>query len=194
GSRLVKQLMSVIDYYGPDGWGADDPAQELDRQRVALREITRLVRGRGEESLAILDAGCGDGSFLDRLATTMARPNTTYVGVDYSAHQLEKAKRLPYEFEQCDLGVGIPLPDESVDIVHASEVIEHLVNPDLLLLESVRVLRPGGHVVITTPNLHAWFNRLLFVAGIQPVFHETSTRSTQVGAGPLRRFKSDSRP
>jgi SAM-dependent methyltransferase len=73
-------------------------------------------------------------------------------------------------------------------------VIEHLVNPDLLLTEAARVLRPGGHVVITTPNLHAWFNRLIFPLGIQPVFHETSTRSTQVGAGALGRIKADVRP
>jgi SAM-dependent methyltransferase len=187
--------MSVIDYYGPDGWGADETDVELDRQLVARRQIARLVAAHDAVTpLTILDAGCGDGFFLDRLATGLARPATTYIGIDYSVHQLAKAKRLPYEFHQCDLGVGIPLPDQSVDIVHASEVIEHLVNPDLLLLESARVLRPGGHVVITTPNLHAWYNRLIFLAGIQPVFHETSTRSTQVGAGPLRRIKADVRP
>jgi SAM-dependent methyltransferase len=183
----------VIDYYGPDGWGADEAASELDRQRVARAVITGLVRS-AEGPLRVLDAGCGDGSFLDRLARHLARPDIHFTGVDYSEHQLAKAKRLPYEFHACDLGVGIPLPDASFDIVHAAEVIEHLVDPDLLVDEAARLLKPGGHVVITTPNLHAWFNRILFVAGIQPIFHETSTRSTQVGAGPLRRFKSDHRP
>jgi len=186
--------MSVIDFYGPDGWGTEGTAEELDRQRVARLEITRLVADRFGEPLAILDAGCGDGSFLDRLAKHLDRPATSYIGLDYSQHQLAKAARLPYWFQQCDLGLGIPLPDRSVDIVHASEVIEHLVNPDLLLTEAARVLRPGGHVVITTPNLHAWYNRVIFLAGVQPVFYETSTRSTQVGAGPLGRMKTDVRP
>jgi SAM-dependent methyltransferase len=186
--------MSVIDFYGPDGWGTDDTSHELDRQRVARLQLTRLVAGQPGVPLSIVDAGCGDGAFLDRLAKHLDRPLTTYIGLDYSPHQLAKAAQLPYEFRQCDLGVGIPLPDHSVDIVHASEVIEHLVNPDLLLTEAARVLRPGGHVLITTPNLHAWYNRVLFLAGVQPVFHETSTRSTQVGAGPLARLKTDVRP
>src|SRR6185369_10631714 len=112
--------------------------------------------------------------YLDRLAKFLNRPETTYVGIDYSTYLLDRAAHLPYEFKQCDLGVGIPLADESVDIVHAAEVIEHLVNPDLLLTEAARVLRPGGHAVITTPNLHAWYNRVIFLAGIQPVFYETS--------------------
>lgn len=186
--------MSAIDYYGPDGWGDESTAEELDRQRVARKVIADLVAASATGPLTILDTGCGDGAFLDRLAKSLDRPETRYVGVDYSTYQLEKAASLPYEFHQCDLGIGIPLPDQSIDIVHAAEVIEHLVNPDLLLTEAARVLRPGGHVVITTPNLHAWFNRLIFPLGIQPVFHETSTRSTQVGAGPLGRIKADVRP
>jgi len=185
--------MSAIDFYGPDGWGDESTAEELDRQRVARKVITDLA-AKATGPLTILDTGCGDGSFLDRLARSLDRPQTHYIGVDYSEYQLAKAKALPYEFHQCDLGVGIPLPDASVDIVHAAEVIEHLVNPDLLLTEAFRILRPGGHVVITTPNLHAWFNRIVFVFGIQPIFHETSTRSTQVGAGPLGRLKTDVRP
>ena len=40
---------------------------------------------------------------------------------------------------------------------------------------------PGGHLIITTPNLQAWYNRILFALGIQPIFYETSTRSTHIG-------------
>ncbi len=60
---------------------------------------------------------------------------------------------------------GIPYPDDSFDVVSAGEVIEHIYDPDRLLAETRRVLRPGGHVVLTTPNLQAWYNRALFVAG-----------------------------
>lgn len=48
---------------------------------------------------------------------------------------------------------SIPLPDERVDLVLALEVIEHLVNPDHMLREARRVLRSGGSLVISTPNL-----------------------------------------
>ncbi len=53
---------------------------------------------------------------------------------------------------------------------------------------------PGGHLIITTPNLQAWYNRILFALGIQPIFYETSTRSTHIGAGVLRRLKHGSTP
>jgi SAM-dependent methyltransferase len=114
--------------------------------------------------------------------------------VDYSTHQLEIAARLPYEFHQCDLNAGLPPPDASMDLVYAGEVIEHLIDPDRLVEECARVLRADGWLLVTTPNPHAWYNRLLFAAGVQPLFFETSTRSTDVGAGPLRRFKKGSRP
>src|SRR5690606_13056890 len=150
------------------GWGADDTVAELDRQRVA-RDVIRDLAGTHVGGLRVLDVGCGDGVFLDRLAQDLDRRDAAYVGVDYSEHQLAKAAALPYDFHKCDLGSGIPFPDATFDVVHAAEVIEHLLNPDLLVDEAARVLKPGGHVVITTPNLHAWFNRALFVAGVQPV-------------------------
>jgi SAM-dependent methyltransferase len=190
----------MIDYYGPDGWSDLDPGVELHRQRVAREVIADLAARAPAGPFRVLDAGCGDGTFVDRLARTLDRPGTRFTGVDRSEFQLAKARRLaeaadaPYDFRVADLGVRIPFDDATFDLVHAAEVIEHLLDPDLLVDEAARVLRPGGHVVITTPNLHAWFNRILFVAGIQPLFHETSTRSTQVGAGPLRRWKRYDRP
>ena len=186
--------MRLIDYYGPDGWGDESPVGLLHRQEVARDVVTGVLRAMRRTPLRVLDVGCGDGSFLHHLATHVADDRVSYVGVDYSEHQLAKAAGLPYEFHACDLGDGIPLPAGSVDLIHAAEVIEHLYDPDLLVDECARVLRPGGHLVVTTPNPQAWYNRVLFLAGIQPIFYETSSRSTQVGAGALRRFKRTDRP
>ncbi len=195
----------MIDYYGPDGWNFE-AGVERDRQRVAREVIIDIAR-RSPAGFRLLDAGCGDGSFIDRLAGQVGRADASYVGVDASEHQLAKASRLGHEFvtggwvgvegmefAKCDLAVGIPYGDGEFDVVHAAEVIEHLVDPDLLVDEAARLLRPGGHIVITTPNPHAWYNRVLFLVGIQPVFAETSTRSSQVGAGAMARWKGDDRP
>jgi 2-polyprenyl-3-methyl-5-hydroxy-6-metoxy-1,4-benzoquinol methylase len=184
----------LIDYYGADGWGGEPPADLLPRQVVARDLVAEILRRTPGPGARVLDLGCGDGSFLDRLAHRVADAGVSYVGVDYSEHQLAKAARLPYEFHPGDLGEGIPQPSASVDVVHAAELIEHLYDPDLLVDECARVLRPGGHLVVTTPNPQAWFNRVLFLAGVQPLFYETSTRSTEVGAGVLRRFKRTTRP
>jgi SAM-dependent methyltransferase len=200
----------LIDFYDAQGWGAESATDLLPRQRAARDQIVAAVAALVAEAGAatrvrVLDVGCGDGSFLHHLATyftglTSRRwpsggaSTIDYIGVDYSPHQLAKAARLPYRFLPCDLGDGIPLPDASVDVIHAAEVIEHLYDPDLLIEECARVLRPGGALILTTPNLHAWYNRALFLFGIQPIFHETSSRSTTVGAGALRLLKQDTRP
>jgi 2-polyprenyl-3-methyl-5-hydroxy-6-metoxy-1,4-benzoquinol methylase len=57
-----------------------------------------------------------------------------------------------------------------------SELIEHLVDTDTAVDEVRRVLRPGGVLLLSTPNLAAWFNRALVGLGIQPVFSEVSLR------------------
>ncbi|CAM5618114.1 SAM-dependent methyltransferase OS=Streptomyces griseomycini OX=66895 GN=FHS37_000655 PE=4 SV=1 [Streptomyces griseomycini] len=73
-------------------------------------------------------------------------------------------------------GGGLPFASASADAVLFSEVVEHLVDPDAALDEIRRVLRPGGHLMLSTPNLAAWYNRVLLAAGVQPVFSEVSLR------------------
>jgi len=183
----------LIDHYGPDGWGAESSTGLLPRQVVA-RDLVAAILRAGNGSRRVLDAGCGDGSFLDALAKHVGDERVEYIGVDYSEHQIEKAAGLPYEFRRCDLGDGIPMADGSVDVLHAAEVIEHLYDPDHFVDECSRVLRPGGRLVVSTPNLQAWYNRALFLLGVQPLFYETSSRTTEIGAGALRRFKRTTRP
>lgn len=79
-------------------------------------------------------------------------------------------------------------PNNSFDIVIASHIIEHVVNPDYLLLETKRVLKKDGLLIIATPNLAAWFNRILLLLGIQPFFTEVSTLDKTLGLTFTRKF------
>ena len=54
------------------------------------------------------------------------------------------------------------------DAVIASEVIEHVYDTDYFITELIRICKPGGVIIITTPNLYYWISRLKFIFGIAP--------------------------
>ena len=100
-----------------------------------------------------------------------------YVGVDISDVVVQAAKDSGINAVRVDASRdALPFDPESFDLILCSEVIEHLYNPDFVVDEFKRVLRPSGKIIITTPNLAAWYNRVLLLAGIQPVHTEISTR------------------
>jgi SAM-dependent methyltransferase len=68
----------------------------------------------------------------------------------------------------------LPLAPASVDVVIMSELIEHLVDTDAALAEAWRVLARDGTLLLSTPNLAAWYNRVLLAVGVQPLFTEVS--------------------
>jgi len=185
--------LEPIDFYGADRAQVDHHRPLQPREELAIRLLRPVLAPDGGR---LLDVGCGSGlllAALDRAAGLSARGWRLH-GVDFSEHALAEAAALPYAFQRCNLEEGVPLEDGAVDVACAGEVIEHVYSPDNLLRECRRVLRPGGHLLLTTPNLQAWYNRVLFAAGIQPLFYESSTESTAIGAGVLRRVKRSEEP
>jgi SAM-dependent methyltransferase len=173
----------------------ENPAVPLssgpDRARRQARMLAGILRGLPRPAL-IVDVGCGDG-----LATSVAAslsPGHRFVGVDWSADALRQASARGLILLRASVdGTRLPLASGSADVVIMSELIEHLVDTDSALDEVRRVLRPGGSLLLSTPNLAAWYNRGLLAFGVQPVFSEVSLRGvygrpgTQV-AGHLHMF------
>lgn len=68
-----------------------------------------------------------------------------------------------------DVDGGVcPMPDNTYDIVIAGEVVEHLFDTDKFAIEIYRILKPGGTLIISTPNLSSWYNRLRLLRGKAP--------------------------
>ncbi|MFD4632019.1 class I SAM-dependent methyltransferase [Streptomyces sp. NPDC058284] len=145
----------------------------------SLRQARILAAALGPattRTATVLDIGCGDGTAAATAAPLLAGHRV--VGVDWSQDALRRAHaRLPYAVRGELSDGGLPFADGAADAVLFSEVIEHLVDPDSALDELRRVLRPGGHLMLSTPNLAAWYNRGLLLAGVQPVFSEVSLRA-----------------
>lgn len=75
------------------------------------------------------------------------------------------------QFPDClaiDANAPLPFADQSFDLIWSSEVIEHLEDPAASLAELRRVIRPGGDIILTTPNSYMWLFRLIARAGLTP--------------------------
>jgi methionine biosynthesis protein MetW len=104
-----------------------------------------------------LDVGCGDGHDLGSWA--VAR-QVRYVGVDIAGSAVEAARARGLEAYLIDDSGRLPFPDSSYDAAVSLEVIEHLFQPEAIIREAIRVVKPGGVVIVTTPNVAYWRRRL----------------------------------
>jgi SAM-dependent methyltransferase len=164
-----------------------------DRARRGARLLREELRGAGAPAL-IVDVGCGDGAAT--LLAAQVNPGHRIVGLDWSADSLRRARSRGLTVVRAEVEpAGLPIASGCADVVVMSELIEHLVDPDSALEEVRRVLKPGGALLLSTPNLAAWYNRGLLALGVQPLFTEVSLRGvfgrpgSQV-AGHLRVFTS----
>jgi GT2 family glycosyltransferase/SAM-dependent methyltransferase len=130
GERYVPTLGGQIKY------------EHLHRYALALD----FVAGK-----SVLDIAFGEGYG----AALMARVAARVVGVDISPASVEHARQ-SYYYENLEFLVGacesVPLPDASVDIVTSFETIEHHDRHEEMMSEIKRVLKPGGILVISSPN------------------------------------------
>jgi SAM-dependent methyltransferase len=153
----------------------DVPASSgLDRAERQARMLARVLRDIAPPA-RIVDVGCGDG-----MATSVALRHNRghhFVGIDWSEGNLRRGRQLGLTLLRGGVDApGLPFASGTADVVIMSELIEHLVDTDGAVEEVWRVLKPGGSLLLSTPNLAAWFNRGLLALGTQPVFSEVSLR------------------
>jgi 2-polyprenyl-3-methyl-5-hydroxy-6-metoxy-1,4-benzoquinol methylase len=109
----------------------------------------------------ILDVGCGSGMN----SILLARKGHRMHGVDISEVAIEQYNSHGFDGRVADIEAGLEYDDSSFDMVFCSEVIEHMTSPEALVLEIGRVLKPGGRLVLSTPNSAFWLYRALGLLG-----------------------------
>ncbi|BCS94090.1 class I SAM-dependent methyltransferase [Metallosphaera javensis (ex Sakai et al. 2022)] len=121
----------------------------------------------------ILEIGCGTGENLALYRDYFNFKKTYCIEIaDNALNSINEKGIIPF-IEDINKD-EIPLDDESIDIVIFQEVIEHLYNSDLVMKEIYRVLRKNGLLILSTPNLSSWINRITLALGYQPFSHDVS--------------------
>jgi SAM-dependent methyltransferase len=115
------------------------------RQVLADDYISRLAPD------SVVDLGCGSGDSVDRFRA--ANPRVSWLGVDVqSSPEVAERTRTDADFRTFD-GIHLPLGDASVECVYCKQALEHVRQPEPLLRDVVRVLRPGGLLAGSTSHL-----------------------------------------
>ncbi len=136
-------------YYGPTG---ETPKPRLQAQLDLIEEL--LLWGQVAQSSRILDVGCGIGGSSIYLA---GKFGATVTGITLSpvqahraqerSHRLGLAERVTFEVANA---LEMPFPDASFDLIWSLESGEHMADKGKFLGECVRVLRPGGKLLVAT--------------------------------------------
>ena len=157
----------------------------------ATEEVNRetiLAVAEPQPGATLLDLGCGDGTFTQRVAERVGA--TQVRGVELIEHLADAAAAKGIEVSRTNLGDPLPFPDGSIDVVHSNQVIEHLTGTDRFMSEIHRVLRPGGYAVVSTNNLASLHNILSLVLGWQPTPAHVSDETVGLG-NPLNPSRGD---
>ena len=132
--------------------------------RGKLTMIDQLLRPHLKEGSRFLEVGCGAGNLMIQASV----PGSFPVALDLSVQaltfvrsrlQVIEKEPTPIDGYACVQSIGehLPVASNSLDCVILSEVIEHLEEPAASIAEASRVLRPGGRLLITTPNYRSFW-------------------------------------
>jgi 2-polyprenyl-3-methyl-5-hydroxy-6-metoxy-1,4-benzoquinol methylase len=140
--------------------------------------VKTALSGRLLAGARVLEIGCGSGTFAAWMAESGA---AEVVGQDFSAVPISHATER-FRHDNLTFSVGnieaIDAPAESFDLAVSCETIEHVPHPAKAVAELARVLRPGGTLLLTTPNY-------MSLSGLHRVFREATGRKWDEGGQPI---------
>lgn len=111
------------------------------RLQMILGAAGDRIKGR------VLENGCGVGIYLDRISHHSSTP----IGLEFDFSRAQEAHKVA-ELIVNAAGEMLPMPSTSFDFILSHEVLEHVENDRACVEEMVRILRPGGRIVVFVPN------------------------------------------
>lgn len=144
-----------------------------------VKKMLAIVDGLNPRDWNILDIGCHDGTFL----SLVKNRDNRFFGVDASDWAVNEARRKGLDAQEFFFDDKTPLlfEDSHFELVIAGEIIEHIFDTDFFLEEIRRILKPGGKLLISTPNIASLGRRLLLLFGRNPLIELSPNDPESVG-------------
>jgi 2-polyprenyl-3-methyl-5-hydroxy-6-metoxy-1,4-benzoquinol methylase len=143
--RYGEDTTILFDQYGTDGLEVRYPLRFMIMYEGQLKTIKSMVNP-GQD---ILDVGAGDGL----LAETLLKEAKTLTALDISLKRIKRcAQRCKNGYFIVADAEELPFNKKSFDVIVASELIEHLIEPEKFLRSAYNTLKKGGTLIISTPS------------------------------------------
>lgn len=154
-----------LNKYYPETYGPYQTSMQTVEAGPFLSAVKKVLRRNASAAkpaadtsvLTYLDFGCGGGGQLERARA--AHPNWRFYGLDNSPKACEAATSRGFTVHCGDIR-DMPVPEGGFDIVNMSHVIEHLTDPEETLRGIHRVMKPGGKLIVATPNFDSYAARM----------------------------------
>jgi len=159
------------------------PPIQTASHKVTNDKAFELITARLGQGACVLDLGAGHGHLARRVGSWLesrGMPAADHlVASDLVAESFE-ATEIP--FQRIDFNDSLPFDDEQFDVVYSIEVMEHLHRPYDTLRECFRVLKPGGWLIVSTPNILHLQSRFRFLfTGFWSLYQPPSSDPANAG-------------
>lgn len=150
--RLYEQLEKYDWYYMPRKWEHD----------VAVKDLQECER--------VLEVGCGRGAFVERLSK---EENINAEGIELNSQAINDAKAKGINVHQSDLHELAKEQQENYDAVCSFQVLEHVPDPFSFIEGQLKLIKPGGKLIIAVPNAESFIKHCKNNLLDQPPHHVT---------------------
>ncbi len=134
--------------------------EKKDKDSFGVYERNLVLPPLFAGSKRVLDLACGDGEVSEFLKNKMG---LSVIGIDFSKEAIKKAKSRGIEAICVDVEAKLPFKDSEFDTVFWGDNVEHLFNPEETLKEINRVLKRGGKLILSCPNMGYWRHRFTYL-------------------------------
>ncbi len=178
--KTIKQIIASQEIYKPILPFIPDNHSRLQ----AAHDYIEQIFTESPEIATVLDLGCGEGDSIDLFKKAKAK--IKWHGVDIEGSPEVRKRKRKSEFISSFNGINLPYPDHYFDLIFCNQALEHVRNPDALINDAFRVLKPNGLFVGSVSYMEPYHSYSIFnftPYGIVRVFEDAGFDFKEIRPG-----------